>query len=102
MVTIATGRPGTSSEAGQIGRSSALLQTAFQRQGTGQRMLTLIPCPPFLAVTPATVALAMTCRKHRGRVGESRVCAENYYNLINGKLHNSIYYTLFINTLEKS
>lgn len=50
----------TSSEAGQIGRSSALLQTAFQRQGTGQRMLTLIPCPPFLAVTPATVALAMT------------------------------------------
>lgn len=50
----------TSSEAGQIGRSSALLQTAFQRQGTRQGMLALLPRPAVLAVTPAAVTLATT------------------------------------------
>lgn len=50
----------TSSEAGQIGRSPTLLQTAVQRQGAGQRMLALLPSPSLLAVTPATITLAMT------------------------------------------
>lgn len=50
----------TSSEAGQIGRSATLLHTALQRQGAGQRMLALLPSPSRLAVTPATITLAMT------------------------------------------
>lgn len=50
----------TSSEAGQIGRSSTLLHTALQRQRAGQRMLTLLPGPSLLAVAPATVTLAVT------------------------------------------
>lgn len=50
----------TSSEAGQIGRSATLLHTALQRQGAGQRMLALLAGPPLLAVTPATITLALT------------------------------------------
>lgn len=50
----------TSSEAGQIGRSSALLQAAVQRQGAGQRMLTLLPRPSFLAIAASTVTLTVT------------------------------------------
>lgn len=50
----------TSSKAWQIGRSSALLQTAVHRQGAGQRVFALFPGPSILAVTSATVALAVT------------------------------------------
>lgn len=57
------GRPGTSSEAGQIGRSATLPHTALQRQGAGQRMLALLSGPSLLAVTPATITLSMTCQE---------------------------------------
>lgn len=64
-----SGRPGTSSEAGQIGRSATLLHAALHRQGAGQRMLTLPPRPSLLAVTPATITLAMACQEERGSSG---------------------------------
>lgn len=54
-------RAATSSEAGQIGRSATLPCAALQRQRAGQRMLALLPGPALLAVTPATVALAVAC-----------------------------------------
>lgn len=54
----------TSSEAGQIGRSATLPHAALQRQSAGQRMLALLPGPTLLAVTPATVTLAVTCREN--------------------------------------
>lgn len=50
----------TSSEAGQIGRSATLPRAALQREGAGQRMLALLPGPALLAVTSATVTLAVT------------------------------------------
>lgn len=65
-------RPGTSSEAGQIGRSTTLLHTALHRQGAGQRMLTLPPRPSLLAVTPATITLTMACREERGSSGGTK------------------------------
>lgn len=67
-----SGRPGTSSEAGQIGRSATLLHAALHRQGAGQRMLTLPPRPSLLAVTPATITLAMACREERGSSGGTK------------------------------
>lgn len=65
---VARKRAATSSEAGQIGRSATLPRAALQRQGAGQRMLALLPGPALLAVTPATVTLAVTC----GENGEMR------------------------------
>lgn len=50
----------TSSEAGHVRRSLALLQAALQRQGAGQRVFTFLPHPAFLTVTPSTVTLAMS------------------------------------------
>jgi len=57
----------TSSEAGQIGRSATLLQTALQRLGAGERMLALLPGPSLLAIAPAAIALAVTCDKEDRR-----------------------------------
>lgn len=74
-VTMATGGSGTSSEAGQTGRSFALLHTAFQRQGAGQRVLALLPRPAVLAVAPAAVTLAVTWRED-GRRGCGRQRSE--------------------------
>lgn len=50
----------TSSKAGQIGGSSTLLQAALHRQGAGERVLTLVACPPLFTVTSATVTLSVT------------------------------------------
>lgn len=77
----------TSSEAGQIGRSATLPRAALQRQGAGQRMLTLLSGPAFLAVTPATVTLAVTCRengKKQGRAAESNQ-AEDVHDRVGRK-----------------
>lgn len=50
----------TSSEAGQIGGSSTFPQAVLRRHGAGERVLTLLACPPLFTVTSATVTLSMT------------------------------------------